>query len=184
MAALGDALPMHWDVSADDFHDNGYRFGTIGFMFLNDRDEYGGQTSIVPRFHKLFNQWAVSPAAQHEIRRMRSTDSRQHPDMSRILQSVEETAGEELEVKVVTGNAGDVLIFDSFLPHGSGLNTMDTPRATMGIFVTPTPDDPVVREAQRVKRSKFKSNMSHSGAWLDRSSLLTDWLCLHYSRGV
>ena len=74
MAALGDALPMHWDVSVDDFHDNGYRFGTIGFMFLNDRDEYGGQTSIVPRFHKLFNKWAVSPAAHNEIERMRSTD--------------------------------------------------------------------------------------------------------------
>ena len=150
--ALGDALPMHWDVAVDDFHENGYRFGTIGFMFLNDRDEFGGQTSIVPRFHRLFNEWASSPAAQNEIGRMRAEDTRQHPDMSRVLDSVEEAVGEELAVKVVAGNAGDLLIFDSFLPHGSGLCTMDTPRATMGMFVTPVPEDEEVREASRLKR--------------------------------
>lgn len=107
---LGDALPMHWDVSADAMVDGGYggtfeampepgfpfptcRYrpaGCIGFLMLNDRTELGGQTAVVPKFHRYFNKWAGSHAAQPEIERMKHPESRQHPEMSNVLRSIDE----------------------------------------------------------------------------------------------
>eukprot|EP01047_Picozoa_sp_COSAG01_P033899 COSAG01_NODE_2517_length_7524_cov_19.201616_9_plen_388_part_00 len=112
---LGDALPMHFDVSADQLVDGGYicaggtfdavpepgfpfatcRYrppGCIGFLMLNDRSELGGQTSVVPRLHRYLDQWVNSQAAQAEIERMRRPESRQHPEMTHTLRSIDEVS--------------------------------------------------------------------------------------------
>lgn len=107
---LGDALPMHWDVSPDQMFDGGYGgtfeatpepgfpfptshyrpAGCIGFLMLNDRTEFGGQTAVVPKFHRYFNKWSGSHAAQPEIERMKRPESRNHPEMSQVLRSMDE----------------------------------------------------------------------------------------------
>ena len=45
-----------------------------------------------------------------------------------------------------------LLIFDSFLPHGSGLNTSATPRATMWVSCVPVPEDETERAEARARR--------------------------------
>ena len=56
------------------------------------------------------------------------------------------------EIVVPAGEAGDLVIIDSYLCHGSGRNTMSTPRFTMWVTSSPVPVDPTERETQRVKR--------------------------------
>jgi len=173
---LGDALPMHWDVSPESFVDGGYP-GTfeapapapsfslptcsyrppncIAFLMLNDRTEFGGQTSCVPRFHRYFNRWAASASAQPEIERMHRPESRHHPDMANVLSSLDEVFEPEegrAEIVVPPGNAGDLVILDGYMPHGSGKNTMSTPRFTMWVTSSPVPDDPDERARQAAAR--------------------------------
>ena len=50
------------------------------------------------------------------------------------------------------GEAGDLVIIDSYMCHGSGRNTMPTPRFTMWVTSSPVPGDPREREQQRTKR--------------------------------
>jgi hypothetical protein len=247
---LGDALPMHWDVSTEQMFDGGYggtftarpepgfplptcRYrppGCIGFLMLNDRTEFGGQTAVVPKFHRYFNKWAGLDAAQSEIERMRQPESRQHPEMTQILRSIDEVSSKNdppthtphtprptlrearrrwrllhcisssvwpsscngsyplfcsyppcgsdcgmvwsgqvfderegpAEIVVPSGEAGDLVIIDSFLCHGSGKNTMDTPRFTMWVTSSPIPDDLTERETQRAKRVEA---FAEQGGW-------------------
>lgn len=58
--------------------------GLISFMFLNDRTELGGQTAIVPKFHKQFDSWTELPAAAAEVDRMRQSSSKGHPDILQV----------------------------------------------------------------------------------------------------
>ena len=50
------------------------------------------------------------------------------------------------------GEAGDLVIIDSYMCHGSGRNTMATPRFTMWVTSSPVPADAAEREKQREKR--------------------------------
>ena len=171
--SLGRELPMHWDVSPEQFQADGYKFGTVSFMFLNDRDETGGQTAIVPGFHRHFNTFSTLPGlAQEEIERMKAPSTRHHPDIERVLEAMAPI--ERMEVKVIPGEAGDLLIFDSFLPHGSGLNTSGTPRATMWVSCGPLPaeDTAGTREKQRQGRIvDWETQMQGRGVWVPPDEL-------------
>ena len=68
-----------------------------------------------------------------------------------MVQVFEEHEG-RAEVVVPAGEAGDLVIIDSFMCHGSGRNTMPTPRFTMWVTSSPVPADPTERETQRAKR--------------------------------
>jgi hypothetical protein len=63
---------------------------------------------------------------------------------------------------VPAGKAGDLVIVDSWLIHGSGKNTMDTPRFTMWVTSSPVPSNPVDREEQRAQRV---SAFNRQGGW-------------------
>jgi hypothetical protein len=43
-----------------------------------------GQTSIIPKFHRYFNDWSVLAGAQGEIERMKRPESRCHPDITAV----------------------------------------------------------------------------------------------------
>ena len=68
-----------------------------------------------------------------------------------MVQVFEEHEG-RAEVVVPAGEAGDLVIIDSFMCHGSGRNTMPTPRFTMWVTSSPMPADPIECEQQRLIR--------------------------------
>ena len=66
------------------------------------------------------------------------------------------------------------MIFDSFLPHGSGLNTSGTPRATMWVSCGPLPaeDTAGTREKQRQGRIvDWETQMQGRGLWVPPDEL-------------
>jgi hypothetical protein len=68
------------------------------------------------------------------------------------MEQVFEECEGRAEVVVPSGEAGDLVIIDSHLCHGSGKNTMSTPRFTMWVTSSPVPADPIEHEKQRLKR--------------------------------
>ena len=66
-----------------------------------------------------------------------------------------------LEVKSISGKAGDLLIWDQMLPHGNGHNTSDKPRLAQYITMGAAEEDDELRqmriEAWQQRRPVAKS---------------------------
>jgi len=108
---------IHWDL---DTSQQPIQFGVQGVLYLTDTAEDQGGFQCVPGFNNTFEEWVKT---QPEDR------NPHNPDL----------AG--LDVKVIPGNAGDLLIWHRLLAHGNGHNISDKPRLAQYITMSPAPDD-------------------------------------------
>ena len=116
---------IHWDL---DTSQQPIQFGVQGVLYLTDTAEDQGGFQCVPGFNNTFEEWVKT---QPEDR------NPHNPDL----------AG--LDVKVIPGNAGDLLIWHRLLAHGNGHNTSDKPRLAQYITMSPAPaDDESARQAR------------------------------------
>ena len=130
---LGGRLPMHWDVAgiesgAFDDPANQY-FDLQSSLFVAASGSDGGGTCLVPGFHREWAAWIRTARGRLEIARMSHKDSRNHPRMRHVSNQIVTPAGD----------AGDLLIWQNFLPHGSSANTSQAPRMRLGVTVRPAP---------------------------------------------
>ena len=93
-----------------------------GVLYLEDTAENQGGIRIVPGFHKKFEAWVASIPEEE-----RGKNFGDQPTLS------------HLEPQPVVGKAGDLVIWNSFLPHGTGPNTSTEPRLAQ--FITMVPAD-------------------------------------------
>lgn len=103
--------PLHWDVSLQPpFH-----FGTQGLIYLCDTLAEQGAFRCVPGFHRQFESWLASLPA--------GTDPR----------------GVNLDAltKPIAAEAGDMVIWHHFLPHGSSPNHGTYPRIVQYLNMYP-----------------------------------------------
>ena len=116
---------IHWDL---DTSQQPIQFGVQGVLYLTDTAEDQGGFQCVPGFNNTFEEWVKT----------QPKDRNPHnPDL----------AG--LDVKVIPGNAGDLLIWHRLLAHGNGHNTSDKPRLAQYITMSPAPaDDESARQAR------------------------------------
>ena len=103
---------IHWDIETD----QEITFGVQGVLLLTDTSADQGGFQCVPGFPRQFPEWVKTQPADRNPRA---------PDLT------------ELEVKSIPGRAGDLLIWDSLLPHGNGRNTSDRPRLAQYIAMGP-----------------------------------------------
>ena len=116
---------IHWDL---DTSQQPIQFGVQGVLYLTDTAEDQGGFQCVPGFNNTFEEWVKT---QPEDR------NPHNPDL----------AG--LDVKVIPGKAGDLLIWHRLLAHGNGHNTSDKPRLAQYITMSPAPaDDESARQAR------------------------------------
>ena len=116
---------IHWDL---DTSQQPIQFGVQGVLYLTDTAEDQGGFQCVPGFNNTFEEWVKT---QPEDR------NPHNPDL----------AG--LDVKVIPGNAGDLLIWHRLLAHGNGHNTSDKPRLAQYITMSPArTDDEEARQAR------------------------------------
>ena len=116
---------IHWDL---DTSQQPIQFGVQGVLYLTDTAEDQGGFQCVPGFNNTFEEWVKT---QPEDR------NPHNPDL----------AG--LDVKVIPGNAGDLLIWHRLLAHGNGHNISDKPRLAQYITMSPAPaDDESARQAR------------------------------------
>ncbi len=103
--------PLHWDVSLHPpFH-----FGTQGLIYLCDTAANQGAFQCVPGFHRRLEAWLAGLPA--------STDPRQI-DFS-------------AQTKPIAAEAGDMVIWHHFLPHGSSPNRGTYPRIVQYLNMYP-----------------------------------------------
>lgn len=104
---------IHWDL---DTTQDPIPFRVQGVLYLTDTAEDQGGFQCVPGFPARFSEWARTQPADRDPR---------VPDLT------------GLEVRSIPGRAGDLLIWNSLLPHGNGRNTSDRPRLAQYITMSP-----------------------------------------------
>lgn len=102
---------LHWDMSLAP----PFRFGTQGLLYLCDTPAEQGAFSCVPKFHKRLKSW---------LKNLPENVNPREIDLS----------GESIPI---FAEAGDLIIWHQFLPHGSSPNRGNYPRIVQYINMYP-----------------------------------------------
>jgi ectoine hydroxylase-related dioxygenase (phytanoyl-CoA dioxygenase family) len=104
---------LHWDVSLA----QPIPFGTQGILYLTDTPAEQGAFTCVPGFQRRIDAWldAVPPGADPRREDLHALGS-----------------------KPIAGRAGDLIIWDHKLPHGSRPNRGTRPRIVQYLNMYPT----------------------------------------------
>jgi hypothetical protein len=102
---------LHWDVSLK----KPIPFGIQGLLYLNDTDEDQGAFTVIPGFHKNIENWLES--------------INENPRKINLLDFFDE--------KPIAGKAGDLILWNHCLPHGSRPNHSVLPRIVQYINYQP-----------------------------------------------
>lgn len=94
---------LHWDVSLA----LPIPFGTQGLLYLTDTETEQGAFTCVPGFHKRIESW---------LQMLPDGMNPRHEDL------------DALGAKAIDGKAGDLIIWQQALPHGSRPNNTNKPR--------------------------------------------------------
>lgn len=94
---------LHWDVSLA----MPIPFGTQGILYLTDTAANQGALTVVPGFHKKLEDWLLTLPGHINPRTVDLT---------------------EFDPKPIAANAGDFIIWNHKLPHGSSPNRANSPR--------------------------------------------------------
>jgi hypothetical protein len=103
---------LHWDINFNE----PLTFGTQGILYLTDTPDKQGALTLVPGFHKKLGNWLNNLAE--------GVDPQQQDLHS-------------LGAKAIGANAGDMVIWHQWLPHGSRPNLGDQPRIVQYINYLP-----------------------------------------------
>lgn len=118
---------IHWDI------DTGIvptPFDVQGVLSLTDTVPGQGGFQCVPGFPKQFDEWVKTQPDDRDTWK---------PDLT------------NLEVKKIETKAGDLLIWNSLLPHGTGRNDSDKPRLAQYISMSPAKEDNTALREWRVR---------------------------------
>lgn len=118
---------IHWDV---DTSLDPIPFGVQGVLYLADTDENQGGFQCVPSIFRDFDAYIASQPADRNP-------------------TVPDITGHEI-VKI-PGKAGDLVIWDTRLPHGNGHNVSDKPRLAQYISMSPAPANPGKAREHRIR---------------------------------
>lgn len=105
---------LHWDVNFN----QPLTFGTQGILYLTDTPDYQGALTLVPSFHKHLKKWLKSLP--------KGIDPQQQ-DLHTLGSGS----------KAIGANAGDMVIWHQWLPHGSRPNLGKQPRIVQYINYLP-----------------------------------------------
>lgn len=129
---------IHWDV---DTAQDPIPFRVQGVLYLTDTAADQGGFQCVPGFPRRFAEWVRTQPADRDPR---------FPDLT------------GLEVRSIPGRAGDLLIWNSLLPHGNGENTSQRPRLAQYISMFPAARGD---EAERRERVAAWREQRAAGGW-------------------
>lgn len=127
---------IHWDC---DTSDPNRRFSVQGVLYLDDTTENQGGFQCVPELFRDFPEWVKTQPADRNPRL---------PDLTGY------------QVTKITGKAGDLVIWNSMLPHGNGHNTSGRPRWAQFISMNPAKDDEKLRQ-ERIRLWRERKPMDH-----------------------
>ena len=104
---------LHWDMSLK----RPIPFGTQGLVYLTDTAKNQGAFTLIPGFHKLIDRWLEELGPEDDPRDLKLlSDFKREP---------------------IAAEAGDLIIWNQCLPHGSSPNTSQEPRLVQYINYQP-----------------------------------------------
>ena len=118
---------IHWDI---DTGIDPLPFEVQGVLSLTDTTAAQGGFQCVAGFPKRFSEWVKTQPPDRDTWR---------PDLT------------GLEVQPIETKAGDLLIWNSLLPHGTGRNNSDRPRLAQYITMFPAKMDDAALRAWRIR---------------------------------
>ncbi len=133
-----DSSFIHWDVDTSPLPNRPVQqggtpsvpFGVQGVLYLDDTTEEMGGFQCVPSIYRDLDEWVRSRPGDRDV---------SDPEVG------------DHEVAAIPGKQGDLVIWDSLLPHGNGHNESDRPRLAQYISMAPArPNDETERE-QRIE---------------------------------
>jgi len=104
---------MHWDTTLAEPH----YFGVQGILYLADTGENQGAFTCIPGFHRTLSAWLAGLPKGADPRAL-------------IL--------EQPGAKPIAAQAGDMVLWNHLLPHGSSPNSAVRPRVVQYITMKPT----------------------------------------------
>ena len=104
---------MHWDI---DSRQKPIPFQVQGVLCLTDTETNQGGFKCIPGFHRKLSDWTASQPADRPARMIDTTG---------------------MEIQSVPGQAGDLIIWHSALPHSNSANTSNRPRLAQYITMWP-----------------------------------------------
>ena len=109
---------LHWDISLEDPS----RFMVQGVLYLSDTAANQGAFTCIPGFHRRIADWLETLSEEENAR------SRMQAEFGH-------------QAKPIAGKEGDLVIWNSLLPHGSSPNSADRPRIAQYITMTPAKEE-------------------------------------------
>jgi hypothetical protein len=109
---------LHWDLDLT----KPWRFWVQGVLYLTDTSANQGAFACIPGFHHKLKAWLKTL-----------------PDGMDPRKAVRDAYAQQ--AVFVEGQAGDLIVWHSELPHGSSENTSDQPRIAQYISMSPARDD-------------------------------------------
>jgi hypothetical protein len=104
---------LHWDVSLK----RPIPFGMQGLLYLTDTTENQGAFTLIPGFHKIIDHWLIN------------LEKDKNPRDKNLLS--------QFQTKSIAAKAGDFIIWNQCLPHGSAPNKSNVPRIVQYINYQP-----------------------------------------------
>lgn len=109
---------LHWDMSLDNMP---VRLKVQGVLYLADTPSNQGAFTCIPGFHKKLESWLNDLPSEANPRH--------------VVREYQKDA------VPIAGNAGDLVIWHSALPHGSSPNSAERPRMAQYITMSPAPNE-------------------------------------------
>ncbi len=128
---------VHWDI---DTSQRPIPMRVQGVLSLVDVPEDAGGLQVVPGFHRRFEEWVRTQPSDRDPR---------IPDMT------------GLELRSLAMNAGDLVIWHSLLPHGTGRNNSTRPRLAQYITMFPAKEDDEAARGERIRLWKERKSPEH-----------------------
>jgi hypothetical protein len=117
---------IHWDIDTSAVSDPvPFPCGLQGILYLEDTEVNQGGFQCVPSIYRNYSAWVQTQPVDRNPR---------IPDITGY------------EVVPISGKKGDLLIWDSLLPHGNGHNLADLPRYAQYITMKPAEPDLASRQ--------------------------------------
>lgn len=139
---------IHWDI---DVSIRPLPLAYQGILALSDASAHGGGFQCVPGFHKIIVPWLKQQPHGYNSR---------FPDI------------QGFDTRAVEMQAGDLLIFNSLLPHGNSANFSAEPRLAQ--YITMQPWKTLDRSLKAERQTSVSNNnapRSFSGALLPEARL-------------
>jgi len=144
----GDNAFVHWDVDTSPLPARPVRqggteavpYGVQGVLYLDDTSEDQGGFQCVPSIYRDLDGWV----------------ERQPDDRDSLNPDIGDHA-----VESIPGEKGDLVIWDSLLPHGNGRNHADSPRLAQYVNMVPERFRDATARGDRIE--KWRNRAANDG---------------------